>query len=153
MQQSGVIVAVAALVTHTNRYVLQNDKTVPVFERFPFYNPDSHRHLVRMVEEKAPAAVIAATGRNPELAGAWYPFPLFEDGDFDIPNAYIKDVDGAAIIGARGAAAAASHDPAESYGAVAPHGPTETPRPAESYGAARLIIRSSREEATCEQIP
>ena len=69
-------------------------------KNFPFYNPDSHRRIVRLVEEKAPAAVIGVTGKNPGLAGAWYPFPLFEDGDFDIPNAYIRDVDGAPVISA-----------------------------------------------------
>ncbi len=46
------------------------------------------------MEEKQPAAIISATTRNPELAGAVYPFPMFEDGDFDIPSAYMTDVKG-----------------------------------------------------------
>ena len=61
---------------------------------FPFYNPEHHRRVVSLLEERAPAAIIAATSRNPELAGGLYPFPLIEDGDFDIPSVYMKDVDG-----------------------------------------------------------
>lgn len=63
-------------------------------KNFPFYNPDEHQRIIRLLETKAPAAVISATGRNPELAGAVYPFPLIEDGDFDIPSAYMTEEDG-----------------------------------------------------------
>lgn len=65
---------------------------------FPFYNPEHHQQIIALLEEKQPAAIIAATGRNPELAGGWYPFPLFEDGDFDIPSVYMKDVDGEQLL-------------------------------------------------------
>lgn len=65
---------------------------------FPFYNPDHHQQMIALLEAKQPAAIIAATGRNPELAGAWYPFPLFEDGDFDIPSVFMKDVDGTRLL-------------------------------------------------------
>ena len=61
---------------------------------FPFYNPDHHRRLVGLLEEKQPLAIVAATGRDPGLAGGVYPFPLIEDGDFDIPSVYMKDVVG-----------------------------------------------------------
>jgi hypothetical protein len=61
---------------------------------FTFYNPDSHRRLVGALESAAPAAVIAATGRDPQMVGSQYPFPLFEDGDLEFPNAYMKDTDG-----------------------------------------------------------
>lgn len=67
-------------------------------KNYVFYNPDSHRRIVAAVEAARPAAVIAATGINPELAGGAYPFPLFEDGDFDIPNAFITDVDGEDLL-------------------------------------------------------
>ncbi len=63
-------------------------------KNFTFYNPDEHKHIVTLLEAKQPLAIIAATGRNPELAGALYPFPLFEDGDFDIPSVYITDIEG-----------------------------------------------------------
>ena len=63
-------------------------------KNFTFYNPDEHRHIIVLLEAKNPLAIIAATGRNPELAGALYPFPLFEDGDFDIPSVYMTDIEG-----------------------------------------------------------
>jgi len=63
-------------------------------KNFVFYNPDEHKKIYRILEEKVPAAIIAATGKNPEVAGSVYPFPMFEDGDFDIPNAYMKDIEG-----------------------------------------------------------
>jgi len=60
-------------------------------KNFPFYNPDEHRRIISLLEAKAPRAIIAATTRNPELAGAVYPFPLIEDGDFDIPSVYLTE--------------------------------------------------------------
>lgn len=63
-------------------------------KNFTFYNPDEHKHLIALLEAKNPLVIVAATGRNPELAGALYPFPLFEDGDFDIPSVYITDIEG-----------------------------------------------------------
>lgn len=63
-------------------------------KNFPFYNPDEHKELIRMLEGSQPAALICATGRNPALAGGMYPFPLFEDGDFDIPSVFLTDVAG-----------------------------------------------------------
>ncbi len=66
-------------------------------KNFPFYNPESHQKIIATLEGKQPAGIIAATGRNYELAGGMYPFPLFEDGDFDIPSVYMKDVDGESL--------------------------------------------------------
>ena len=63
-------------------------------KNFPFYNPDEHQRIIHLLETGGPAAVISATGRNPELAGAVYPFPLIEDGDFDIPSAYMTEEEG-----------------------------------------------------------
>lgn len=60
-------------------------------KNFTFYNPDSHKRVYAALERQAPAAVIAVTARDPEAAGAVYPFPLIEDGDFDTPNAYLSD--------------------------------------------------------------
>ncbi|NIM95841.1 MAG: M28 family peptidase [Anaerolineales bacterium] len=62
-------------------------------KNFPFYNPDEHKEIIHNLEAKAPQAIIAATSRNPELAGGIYPFPLIEDGDFDIPSVYMKDIE------------------------------------------------------------
>ena len=63
-------------------------------KNFAFFNPESHRRIIAALERQKPAAIISATGRNPELAGGTYPFPLIEDGDFDIPTSYVTDVEG-----------------------------------------------------------
>lgn len=44
-----------------------------------------------MLEQKLPAAIITATKQNPQIAGAVYPFPLINDGDFNIPTVYCTD--------------------------------------------------------------
>jgi len=63
-------------------------------KNFAFYNPDEHKRIVQLLEAKKPRAIVAATSRNPEMAGALYPFPLIEDGDFDIPSVYMTDREG-----------------------------------------------------------
>lgn len=67
-------------------------------KNFIFYNPDEHKQIINILEEKRPRAIVAATSRNPEIAGAVYPFPLFEDGDFDIPSVYMTAEQGAEVI-------------------------------------------------------
>ena len=63
-------------------------------KNFPFYNPPEHQHIIQLLETFKPQAIIAATSRNPELAGAVYPFSLIEDGDFDIPSVYMTEDEG-----------------------------------------------------------
>jgi len=63
-------------------------------KNFDFYNPDHHKRIVHLLETQAPQAIAAATSRNPELAGGMYPFPLIEDGDFDIPSVYMTEEEG-----------------------------------------------------------
>lgn len=65
---------------------------------YPFYYPDGHRRIYEAIDRAAPAALIAATGKDPGLAGGAYPFPLVEDGTFGVPHAYIKDVDAPAVL-------------------------------------------------------
>lgn len=65
---------------------------------FTFYNPESHRRIYRALDAFAPVAIVAATGRDPEMVGSQYPFPLFEDGDLDVPNAFTTDAHGAALL-------------------------------------------------------
>ncbi|MDO9545404.1 MAG: M28 family peptidase [Pelolinea sp.] len=65
---------------------------------FVFYNPEEHQYVYRLLEEKKPAAIITATSKNPEAVGAIYPFPMIEDGDFDIPTAYIKETEGEKLL-------------------------------------------------------
>jgi aminopeptidase YwaD len=66
-------------------------------KRFVFYNPDHHKELIALLEQKRPAALVTATSRQPELVGAQYPFPMIEDGDFDIPSVFCRDTVGAEI--------------------------------------------------------
>jgi aminopeptidase YwaD len=63
-------------------------------KNFPFYNPEHHQRIIHLLEGKQPAAVLTATGRNPEMAGGVYPFPMLEDGDFDIPSIYMTAEEG-----------------------------------------------------------
>jgi len=63
-------------------------------KNFAFYNPDRHRWIIRLLEERQPWAIITATARDLEMVGSQYPFPLFEDGDFNIPSVYMTDEEG-----------------------------------------------------------
>jgi len=85
------------LLLHGN---LASEQLMP--KNFTFYNPENHQLIIARLEQKAPAAIISATGRNPELAGAANPFPLIEDGDFDIPSVYTTDVTGAQLAALTG---------------------------------------------------
>ncbi|GAP12265.1 predicted aminopeptidases [Bellilinea caldifistulae] len=63
-------------------------------KNFPFYQHEQHQHWIGLLERKSPLAIIAATGRDPQIAGGVYPFPLIEDGDFDIPSVYMTEQEG-----------------------------------------------------------
>jgi aminopeptidase YwaD len=67
-------------------------------ESFPFYNPDEHKIIRDLLKNNNAKAIITATSRNPELAGGMYPFPMIEDGDFNIPSAFMKDVEGKKLL-------------------------------------------------------
>ncbi|MBU1049142.1 M28 family peptidase [Candidatus Bipolaricaulota bacterium] len=66
-------------------------------KNFVFYNPSHHKHILALLEEKRPAAIITATKKNPGLVGALDPFPLIVDGDFSIPCAFCTDAVGTQI--------------------------------------------------------
>lgn len=65
---------------------------------FVFYNPESHQRIVALLENSGAAALVCATGRNAALAGGVYPFPLIEDGDFDVPSVYMTEEEGARLL-------------------------------------------------------
>ncbi len=67
-------------------------------KNFPFWNPEEHQHIISILEHGNPKALICATERNSATAGGVYPFPLFEDGDFDIPSVYLKDTEGEKLL-------------------------------------------------------
>ncbi len=69
-------------------------------KNFPFYNPEEHQRIIRALERQAPAAIIAATTRDPAMMGGGvYPFPLFVDGDFAIPSVYMTAEEGSRLAG------------------------------------------------------
>lgn len=63
-------------------------------KNFVFYNPEEHQRIISLLENGKPKAIICATSRNAALAGGVYPFPLIEDGDFDIPSVYMTEEEG-----------------------------------------------------------
>lgn len=67
-------------------------------KNFPFWNPDEHQYLIALLEKGMPKALVCATERNAATAGGVYPFPLFEDGDFDIPSVFMKDTEGERLL-------------------------------------------------------
>ena len=71
-------------------------------KNFPFWNPEEHQYLISLLEQGKPKALICATERNPATAGGVYPFPLFEDGDFNTPSVYMKDTEGEQLLACAG---------------------------------------------------
>jgi len=67
-------------------------------KNFVFYNPEHHQKIVSLLENSGARALICATGRNTALAGGVYPFPLIEDGDFDIPSVYMTEEEGEKLL-------------------------------------------------------
>ncbi|MGX9754911.1 M28 family metallopeptidase [Clostridioides difficile] len=56
---------------------------------FPFYYPDEDKKIISCLEEQNPKAIISVTGQS-QMCGR-SPFPMFEDGNFSIPSAYVSD--------------------------------------------------------------
>ena len=73
---------------------------------FPFYGSEKHSRIIAALEEAAPAAVIAVTGKYPALCGALDPFPLVEDGDFAIPTGNVRPEDAGPLLSSEGIEAA-----------------------------------------------
>ena len=71
-------------------------------KNFVFYNPESHKKIISLLESSKAVAIVCATGRNPELAGGVYPFPLIEDGDFNIPSVFTTEEIGEALLSFEG---------------------------------------------------
>jgi aminopeptidase YwaD len=71
-------------------------------KKFPFYQAEDHRRIIARLESARPRAVIAATSRDPAMAGAVSPFPLVEDGEFDIPSVYLTEANGARLAAQAG---------------------------------------------------
>ena len=66
-------------------------------KNFPFFNPEEHREIISLLEEKKPAGLITATEKMPMQVGALDPCPLIVDGDFNIPSVYCSQWTGQKI--------------------------------------------------------
>ncbi|MCZ7552433.1 MAG: M28 family peptidase [Anaerolineales bacterium] len=101
-------------------------------KNFVFYNPEEHRRIIALLEQTQPAAIISATGRNSALAGGAYPFPLIEDGDFDIPSVYTTEEEGQRLLSHVGKPAAlqsrSTRIPAKAYNVIARKGKNRAER-------------------------
>lgn len=71
---------------------LAKEQLVP--KNYPFYGSDLHQRIIHLLETKGPLAIIGATSWNPATTAALYPFPLIEDGNFNIPVVHMRDVAG-----------------------------------------------------------
>jgi aminopeptidase YwaD len=65
------------------------DQLLP--KSFTFIEAPEHRRVYQLLESGQPLAVIGATGRGGGMSGGLYPYPLIEDGEFDVPNAYTTE--------------------------------------------------------------
>ena len=114
--------------------LLQGDLTKEQFlpKNFPFFQVEEQKKTIRLLEEQKPLALITATARNPEMAGALYPFPVFEDGDFDIPSVFITEEQGDQLAKHRGRDISleiqAKRIPARACNVVASKGDSRTDR-------------------------
>lgn len=96
---------------------------------YPFYGSDEHAAIVSALEQARPVAVIAVTGKHPELCGALDPFPWIEDGDFDIPAAALRPTDAGRLLESEGEIAHVTIDatriPSTARNIVARRGPQD----------------------------
>lgn len=69
----------------------------PMPRNFPFYQLEDHQRIYRALDASGAPAVVTATARNPDMAGALYPCPMIEDGDFHLPSVYLGEEDGARL--------------------------------------------------------
>ena len=68
---------------------LASEQLMP--KNFVFYNPDSHKEIVNLLERSEAEAVLFIVNRRGHHAGGEYPFPIIEDGDFDIPSVFMAE--------------------------------------------------------------
>ena len=99
---------------------------------FDFLDEPDHRRIYALLEEGGAVGIIGATGRGGGMGGGLYPYPLIEDGDFDIPNAYLTDETGrrlAAFAGEEARLSIVSHRfPVRARQLTAHRGPRDASR-------------------------
>jgi aminopeptidase YwaD len=65
---------------------------------YPFYGSERDSRIVARLEQCGALAVVAVTGRAPQLAGSADPFPLIEDGAFGVPTGSVTAAAGASLL-------------------------------------------------------
>lgn len=58
-------------------------------KNFVFYNPEEHQRIIGLLEKSNIEAIICATENI---------FPIFEDGDFNIPSVYMSSLEGEELL-------------------------------------------------------
>ncbi len=91
VRTAGTMDELLSLDCHNSVMVLKDHLVIKSLQpkNYPFYYPDEDKELIELLESKEPAAIIVASGHHP-MCGL-DPFPLFEDGNFLIPSAYISN--------------------------------------------------------------
>lgn len=101
-------------------------------KNFVFYNPEEHQRIIAALENSGAKAIISATGRNAALAGGVYPFPLIEDGDFDIPSVYLTEEEGINLLKLNGKTvflqSGSKRIPGKGYNVIGQKGNKNSPR-------------------------
>lgn len=101
-------------------------------KNFVFYNPDEHRRIISILENSGARAIICSTGRNSALAGGVYPFPLIEDGDFDIPSVYMTEEEGLKLLPLAGKVLSLKSEsrriPGKGYNVIGRRGSNSSPK-------------------------
>ena len=65
---------------------------------FVFYNPDHHKKTVSLLEGSDAKAIIFLVSKSGFHEGGEYPFPIIEDGDFNIPSVFMPEEDGEELM-------------------------------------------------------
>lgn len=96
---------------------------------YPFYSSAEDDRILRLIEASDAVAVVAVTGRCPEMCGAQDPFPFIEDGSVDLPVAAVGTAIGDELLSHVGRTAQVSlrsrRRPSRGANVVARRGPQD----------------------------
>ena len=67
-------------------------------KNFIFYNPEAHQRKIQLFEKSKAKAIICIISPEGYHEGGEYPFPIIEDGDFDIPSVFMSSGDGQILL-------------------------------------------------------
>ena len=96
---------------------------------YPFYSSTEDEEVLELIESAGPRAVVAITGKYPELCGALDPFPFIEDGTVEVAAAAVGPHVGRQLLAHVGQEATvnvrASRRPARAANVLARRGPQD----------------------------